>query len=142
MEKKYVVTQSIHHHFDAAHKLLLYNGKCSEMHGHRWEVEVVATLVTDLSSLMARGGILIDFMEVKEIIDYWDHTTLNDYFKHPTAEFLAMSLTEKIGELLMVPGPQVQVTVWESPDCSVTITEVPEEEEEHGQACQCQASSG
>ncbi len=28
-------------HFDAAHQLPNYSGKCANLHGHRWEVEVV-----------------------------------------------------------------------------------------------------
>ena len=27
-------------HFDAAHYIADYKGKCHRMHGHRWEVEV------------------------------------------------------------------------------------------------------
>jgi 6-pyruvoyltetrahydropterin/6-carboxytetrahydropterin synthase len=27
-------------HFDAAHRLVDYNGKCNRLHGHRWDVEV------------------------------------------------------------------------------------------------------
>ena len=33
----------IESHFDAAHKLVGYKGKCSNVHGHRWKVEVFVT---------------------------------------------------------------------------------------------------
>lgn len=109
-------------HFDAAHYLKDYVGKCSREHGHRWEVEVV---------LEGRGlsklNILVDFKEVKEnlslLLDsYLDHYQLNESLKefNPTAEFLARWFYEKYEKFLLPRGVRLaRVTVWESPDCCV-----------------------
>ena len=62
--------------FDAAHRLLEYNGKCSSPHGHTYQAEV--TIETpDLDNL----GLSIDFGDVKKplktwVDKYWDHAFL------------------------------------------------------------------
>ncbi len=33
-------TLKVKSHFDAAHRIRDYKGKCSRTHGHRWDVEV------------------------------------------------------------------------------------------------------
>ncbi len=50
--------------FDAAHFLAGYHGKCSNLHGHRWrvEIEVSGDLVSDDPHL---NGMIIDFGELK-----------------------------------------------------------------------------
>ena len=67
----------VQHHFCAAHRLVGYDGKCSNIHGHNFVVE--ARITGDhLDSL----GILVDFKDVKAslttIIDGLDHQLLND----------------------------------------------------------------
>ncbi len=65
--------------FDAAHFLKDYNGKCSNIHGHRWRV-VVAISSDKLSVEEQTRGMIIDFSELKEalkkICDYFDHTLI------------------------------------------------------------------
>lgn len=57
--------------FDAAHFLSNYNGKCKNIHGHRWRVivEIKGTLT---------NGMLVDFgilkNDLKELADFFDHT--------------------------------------------------------------------
>ena len=62
--------------FDAAHFLKDYQGKCKNLHGHRWRV-VVEIQGTQLSEARQDRGMLIDFDELKnvlkEICDYLDH---------------------------------------------------------------------
>ncbi len=57
--------------FDAAHFLTNYNGKCRNIHGHRWKV--IAEIKGKLTN-----GMLVDFTDykakLKEICDYYDHT--------------------------------------------------------------------
>jgi len=55
-------------HFDAAHRLMYYNGKCSRLHGHRWTVEVRVT-----GEIEEKSKILIDYNIIKQIIDVYDH---------------------------------------------------------------------
>lgn len=67
------------HSFDSAHFLAGYNGKCGNIHGHRWKVEVEVQ-----SEELAEGGqldgMIMDFgdlkKEVKDMIDYYDHSLI------------------------------------------------------------------
>lgn len=64
-------------HFDAAHYLRGYGGKCESLHGHRFYV----TLAVRGQSLN-ETGILYDFArlkeKLKEVLNLLDHTCLND----------------------------------------------------------------
>ena len=100
--------------FSSAHHLLNYKGKCENMHGHNWKVEVCAK-----GSELDKSNILVDFKvlkkEVNEIIDYLDHKDLNELeeFKgqSPSSEFIAKFIYKKAKERI----PQVsRVNVWET----------------------------
>lgn len=51
--------------FDSAHFLKGYDGKCSNIHGHRWtvEIEVYSEGLEEDGSL---GGMIVDFAKLKE----------------------------------------------------------------------------
>ena len=51
--------------FDAAHFLKDYDGKCANIHGHRWKVEV--TLEAETLSGQERGMVM-DFSVVKKLL--------------------------------------------------------------------------
>ena len=57
--------------FDAAHFLTNYNGKCANIHGHRWRV------VLNVSG-EPLNGMVVDFniikKDLKELCDYFDHS--------------------------------------------------------------------
>ena len=115
-------------HFDAAHYIKDYEGKCSKEHGHRWEVEVALE-----GGRLDGRNMLIDFAEVKaalkDLLDNClDHCQLNESLseKNVTAEFLAKWLWGRFRE----ESPKwykldygmvklTRVTIWESPDCCV-----------------------
>ena len=63
--------------FDAAHFLKGYEGKCSNIHGHRWRV-VVEIEGEKLSEEAQTRGMLVDFSDLKKAIkglcDNFDHT--------------------------------------------------------------------
>jgi len=70
--------------FDAAHHLENYDGKCSNVHGHTYKVEV---WVKGDSILCDEVGILWDFGKLKKLIDAFDHKDLNSvYEENSTAE--------------------------------------------------------
>lgn len=99
-------------HFDSAHYLNDYVGECANVHGHRWIVEVVYHF-----NQLQENGISIDFKivknKLKELLP--DHKLLNDILPfNPTAENLAKWLHEQLN--------CYAVTVWETPECSVTYT--------------------
>jgi len=117
---------SVRRHFSAAHYIENYEGKCANLHGHTWVVEVV------LSGEVLNNGMLVDFAVAKERLDALlpDHTNLNDrYDFNPTAENLACYLYRSFH----IPDNAIleSVTVWESENCSVTYSPV---EKRHGAA--------
>ncbi|MDE5619159.1 MAG: 6-carboxytetrahydropterin synthase QueD [Ruminococcus sp.] len=65
--------------FDSAHFLSEYEGKCANIHGHRWTIEVRA----EGESLQLSGtkrGMLVDFgdlkHEVRAVADSFDHALI------------------------------------------------------------------
>lgn len=67
------------HSFDSAHFLAGYKGKCGNIHGHRWKVEVEV----QSEKLAEEGqleGMIVDFgdlkKEVKDMIDFYDHSLI------------------------------------------------------------------
>jgi 6-pyruvoyltetrahydropterin/6-carboxytetrahydropterin synthase len=67
------------HSFDSAHFLAHYDGKCGNIHGHRWkvEIEVQADKLVNGGQL---DGMVIDFgdlkKDVKAMVDYYDHALI------------------------------------------------------------------
>ncbi|MCR4839853.1 MAG: 6-carboxytetrahydropterin synthase QueD [Eubacterium sp.] len=53
--------------FDSAHFLKGYDGKCSNLHGHRWTVEVELAAEKLQSEGQCRGMVM-DFSDVKEVL--------------------------------------------------------------------------
>ena len=66
-------------HFDAAHFLTDYHGKCENLHGHRWNVEV-GIAVDELQASGTEKDMVCDFSKfkriVRETVDEFDHTFL------------------------------------------------------------------
>ena len=109
-------------HFDAAHFIRNYQGKCSQLHGHRWNVGVCIE-GSELDDL----GMLIDFSEVKKnvraALELLDHRLLNDLTPfgpegvNPTAEGLAQYLYQEFKQGLNMKAKRLAwVKVFESPD--------------------------
>ena len=65
--------------FDAAHFLAGYQGKCRNIHGHRWRV-IVEICGDSIEQQGQRRGMLKDFSDlkrdVKEVTDYFDHALI------------------------------------------------------------------
>ena len=109
--------------FSAAHYLPLYDGKCKNMHGHNWKVEVTVKSI-DLPT----NGMLIDFRELKSMIDPLlpDHEVINDTLKmeNPTAENLAKYIFDGVESALnqrTIYNIEVHdVEIWEGRDsCAI-----------------------
>ena len=106
----------IESHFDAAHKLVGYKGKCSRVHGHRWKVEVFV-LGEKLNSI----GILVDFEVLKQklekIVEKFDHSFLNDFKEigNPTSENISKYIFKNLKGLPNSVKLE-KVRVWESPE--------------------------
>ncbi|MDI6776773.1 MAG: 6-carboxytetrahydropterin synthase QueD [Syntrophales bacterium] len=110
--------------FSAAHTLKEIGGRCEELHGHNFVVEVSVT-----APELNRQGLAIDFRVLKrwteEILEMLDHKYLNDipYFKdlNPSAENIARFIYDRIAEKVHLQEIRVsRVTVWESEDARVS----------------------
>lgn len=64
------------HTFCAAHRLVGHKGKCANIHGHNYKVEIKLS-----SNQLNKLGMIMDFSEVKIILggwidEHWDHKLL------------------------------------------------------------------
>ncbi|WP_339623711.1 6-carboxytetrahydropterin synthase [uncultured Winogradskyella sp.] len=112
--------------FETGHALYGYDGKCKNVHGHsyRLDVTVIGTPISDNNNV--KFGMVIDFSDLKkivkeEIVDVFDHATvfnkntphlelaqelaardhnvlLVDY--QPTSEMMVIDFAEKIKQRL------------------------------------------
>lgn len=75
-----------------AHRLKLnYDSKCNNLHGHNWVIYVHCK-----SDTLNENGMIIDFVEIKKIVNELDHDDFNKYIEQPTAENIAKYLCNKI----------------------------------------------
>lgn len=79
--------------FDSAHFLKGYEGKCSNIHGHRWTVEVTVA-AQELETEGQTRGMVVDFKTLKqalaELTDELDHKLIieEDSLKATTKDAL------------------------------------------------------
>ena len=109
---------TVRDHFDAAHSLRGYDGECSRLHGHTWDVEVTV----EGESLDAIG-ILYDFkrlkVDLRTVLDAYDHEYLDEVSPfdgmNATAENLARIVYERVAAVVEAGVKVSEVAVWESP---------------------------
>ncbi len=113
-------TVSVQAHYDAAHFLRNYKGKCERLHGHRYVVEV-AVQTPELNE----AGIAVDFVELKrhlrELAERLDHQNLNDLPEfedvETSAEVQARYFYDQLRSVLPEPAREglLYARVWETP---------------------------
>ncbi|MBI2945027.1 MAG: 6-carboxytetrahydropterin synthase QueD [Candidatus Wallbacteria bacterium] len=97
--------------FAGAHRLVGYVGKCQNLHGHNWRVQVGLE-----AESLDSTGLLMDFTELKRItrsvLEELDHTYLNELpaFRevNPSAENLSKYIFDRVSERL--PGQGATLT--------------------------------
>ena len=123
---------------DTSHRLLHYKGKCANLHGHRWKVEVWMEGEPDPAT-----QILIDYTLIKQVIGKYDHqiilnqddpmvpcirkfnpviTTPGD----PTSELIASIIREDLYAVCRDQGIKAtipKIRVWESPTSCAELKE-------------------
>ena len=115
---------SVERHFDAAHFLRGYKGKCEALHGHRFRVvaRISAARLDD-------AGMAYDFTDLKktlnDILGKFDHTCLNEVppfdETNPSSEHLATTIYNELKRKLAgAPVSVSSVEVWESPQSCAT----------------------
>jgi 6-pyruvoyltetrahydropterin/6-carboxytetrahydropterin synthase len=104
--------------FSAAHNLRNYGGKCENLHGHNWQVEVFVR-----ADALGEGGMVLDFRilreETEQVLEDLDHQYLNDlpYFQkeEPSSENIARYIYDALEERLLPHHLRPhKVTAWES----------------------------
>jgi len=123
---------------DTSHRLLHYKGKCANLHGHRWKIEVWMEGEPDPVS-----QIVIDYSLIKQVINKYDHqvilnqddpmvpcirkfnpviTTPGD----PTSELMAVLIRDDLYAVCKDHGIKAtvpKIRVWESPTAFAELTE-------------------
>jgi 6-pyruvoyltetrahydropterin/6-carboxytetrahydropterin synthase len=116
----------IEEEFSAAHALRGYKGKCENLHGHNWKVEVYVR-----GERLDEVGMLVDFTQLKavtrQVMKYLDHQNLNelkpfDEELNPSSEHIAGFILHRIAEEVNNERAKVyKVRVWETPSTSATF---------------------
>jgi 6-pyruvoyltetrahydropterin/6-carboxytetrahydropterin synthase len=111
--------------FAAGHALRNYHGKCENVHGHNYKVQV-----TFAGPRLDSIGLLVDFVEVKrvmrDVVERLDHQFLNDLAPfdvlNPSAENIAKYFYDEIAKGLRADTPVEvgQVRIWETDTASAT----------------------
>jgi 6-pyruvoyltetrahydropterin/6-carboxytetrahydropterin synthase len=113
--------------FAAAHQLREFHGKCEQLHGHNWKIEVYVK-----GERLGEDGLLIDFGVVKEntkkVLQELDHKFLNDltFFNkvNPSSENIARYIYDYLSSRLNNENVRVsRVTAWESDTACATYME-------------------
>jgi 6-pyruvoyltetrahydropterin/6-carboxytetrahydropterin synthase len=110
----------IQEEFSAAHALRGYKGKCENLHGHNWKVEVFVK-----GERLDEIGMLVDFTALKaatrRVMLLLDHRNLNelppfDNEMNPSSEHLAGFILHQIAaEFDNARFKVYKVRVWETP---------------------------
>ncbi|MDO5843561.1 MAG: 6-carboxytetrahydropterin synthase [Methanocorpusculum sp.] len=124
-------------HFDASHRLMHYEGKCSRLHGHRWSIEVWME-----GTPAEQSKILIDYNIIKNIIDIYDHQVILNKddplvaaiapFQtpvltngDPTSELIAEDIKNRLNKFCeeqKMSASVLKIRVWESEGCYAEVT--------------------
>jgi len=111
---------TVESHFDAAHALRGYKGRCEQTHGHRFRV-VAHFTARQLDDI----GLGCDFNELKKalnsVLALFDHTNLSETAPfdsiNPSSENLASTIYGMLDKgANSLPARLHSVEVWESPD--------------------------
>lgn len=112
--------------FDAAHRLEDYVGKCNNLHGHTYRLELTVRGVPD------HRGIVVDFGDLKAIFKehyepLLDHAFLNETLPmvNTTAENLCIWFFAYWEQHVRPRHPAVEpvrIKLWETPSAYVTLT--------------------
>jgi 6-pyruvoyltetrahydropterin/6-carboxytetrahydropterin synthase len=104
--------------FAAAHRLIGYEGKCEDLHGHNFVVEAFFS-----GGKLGDDGLLVDFKILKDylkgVLDNLDHKYLNEitFFieRASSAEYIALYIFGEV-EKQMKGGAAFlkEIRVWES----------------------------
>jgi len=116
----------IHDYISSAHFLDGYQGKCENLHGHNWKIEMEVK-----GEMLDNLGMLIDFKLMREILSgvlkELDHCVLNDHeaFKssNPSAEIISKYIYEQVQKKLPTGVDLSSISVWEAEGSQAVYSE-------------------
>jgi 6-pyruvoyltetrahydropterin/6-carboxytetrahydropterin synthase len=123
---------------DTSHRLLHYQGKCANLHGHRWKIEVWMEGEPDPVT-----QILIDYSLIKKVINKYDHQIILNFDDpmvpriqefhpvittpgDPTSELIAVLIRNDLYAVcrdLGIKATVPKIRVWESPTSCAELKE-------------------
>ena len=114
---------TVEHSLAAGHALRNYKGKCENVHGHNYRVQVTVE-----GEQLQSNGLLVDFLDLKRalraVADRLDHQWINDLPPftelNPSAENIAKYFYDEVSGLLGAAAQLRQVRVWET-DTSIAV---------------------
>jgi 6-pyruvoyltetrahydropterin/6-carboxytetrahydropterin synthase len=116
--------------FDSAHHLNDYQGKCKNIHGHTYKLELTLKGYTD------KNGMVIDFHDMNDIVndqvlEQIDHKYLNEVFDfNPTCENIALWIWDEVKKRISHTSCIVEkIVLWETPTSFITIDKEDMEDE-------------
>jgi 6-pyruvoyltetrahydropterin/6-carboxytetrahydropterin synthase len=121
---------TVEYSFAAGHALRGYQGKCENIHGHNYKLEV-----TLCGNKLNSVGLLMDFVDlkaiIKEIVKRIDHQFLNDLPPfdrlNPSAENMAKYFFDEIRAKLGENETRLKrVKVWETEVTAASYSDSPE----------------
>ena len=108
--------------FDSAHYLPDHPGKCKQLHGHTYKLQI------GIQGPINEAGMVIDFDDLEtivknDIIEFLDHKCLNDVKDYefpgflPTAEMMVLWIRNRFFQRLSPGiGPKIVIVkLWETP---------------------------
>lgn len=129
---KYAILTKIFH-FEAAHHLPGHKGKCANLHGHSYRLEV--SLRGPIKNVPGQSdyGMVMDFGDLSQlarnsVVERLDHQDLNVVTGiHTTAENLAHWIWEALLHAGLPKQLLYRIRLWETDSSFVEITQVERE---------------
>ncbi|MDP4094466.1 MAG: 6-carboxytetrahydropterin synthase QueD [Bacillota bacterium] len=108
--------------FDSAHRLIDYQGKCKNIHGHTYKLEITVKGFTD------NNGLVMDFHDLDDIVSNQvlsqiDHLYLNEVFDfNPTCENIGIWIWHEVAKHMHNQSSSMEkLVLWETPTSYITI---------------------
>lgn len=118
------------HTIDCGHRIVGHKGKCARLHGHTYKFDLT------LGGDVVPPGFVVDFGDVKDLINEWDHKMLlwnvdelvpmipAEHLVvtrfNPTAENMAEYIAEELLQAFALE--RADVVLWETPKCCAKYT--------------------
>jgi 6-pyruvoyltetrahydropterin/6-carboxytetrahydropterin synthase len=107
--------------FEAAHYLPKHEGKCKNVHGHSYQLEVEITFGPN--GMLNDQKMIMDFGDLKNLVnplieEYLDHHLLNETLcKTPTAEVMVDMIAYELNKRIQAPFRLLRIRLWETENC-------------------------